>query len=344
MLHRGRSAHLLLALLIMTVPVSLAEAKAPSAPAASHQVRAPGATATTATTPTTTATTPVAPPPPRATTSTAAVTVPPLPAPAPVIVTTPQQLLAGAGAVLQIQNPPAGATDYRWDLDGSGSFATDTGALAHVSHVFATPGLEHVTVRITTATGTRTATLDVRVAPGAGSASHAAHAGAQLAPAGAGLLAHTSADPADTISDFQFTPATLTVHVGDTITWTNNGPAPHSATAYDHSFDTGLLQKRQSASHTFTTAGTFTYFCTVHPYMHGTVVVLAAASSTTGSGSTTTTPSTTTNSNSTTTPTATTASTTGQLPLTGFDVFPRLLVGVLLLAAGVTLRRVAARR
>jgi plastocyanin len=333
MLQRGRAAQLL-ALLIIVVPVSLAEAKTPSTP----QARTPGAAATVARTPTTTPITAAAPPPPPATASAAP---PPLPAPAPAIVTTPRQVLAGATAVLEIQNPPAGATDYRWDLDGSGSFATDSGSLARVAHVYAAPGLQHVTVRITTATGTRTATLDVRVAAGAGSASQPTHAAPRSAPAGAGLLAHVSSDPADTISDFQFAPATITIHVGDTITWTNDGPTDHTATASDHSFDTGVLHKGHSASHTFATAGTFAYICTLHPFMHGTVIVEAAASSTTAGGSSTTTPSSTTNSTPTT-PAATTPS-AGQLPLTGFDVLPRLLVGVLLLAAGVTLRRVASR-
>ena len=70
-----------------------------------------------------------------------------------------------------------------------------------------------------------------------------------------------------------FFPQTVTIHVGDTVTWTNAGPSEHSATAYDHSFNTGLLKKGSSASHTFTQAGTVTYFCSIHPFMHGTVVV-----------------------------------------------------------------------
>ncbi len=360
MLHCCRPAHLLPALLIMVVPVSLAEAKAPATPAAPHHAPAAGATAATATTPASAqATPPAAPSPaparsaspvaptPTSTTPAASATPPPA-APAPAIVTTPQQVLAGAGAALSIQNPPAGATDYRWDLDGSGSFATDTGALAHVTHVFASPGLQHVTVRITAATGTLTATLAVRVAPAARSVRHATHAGARSAATGAGLVAHASSDPADTISDFQFSPATITIHVGDTITWTNNGPTAHTATASDHSFDTGTLQKGQSASHTFTTAGTFAYICTLHPFMHGTVVVQAAASSTTGGGGSsnpTSSGGSTSSSSTSTNPTATAATdTTGQLPFTGLDVVPRLLVGLLLLGAGVTLRRIAARR
>ena len=85
-------------------------------------------------------------------------------------------------------------------------------------------------------------------------------------------------DPADTISDFKFTPGSLTIHVGDTVTWTNNGPTDHTATANDGSFNTGTLKKGQSASHTFTKAGTFAYICSIHPFMKGTIVVEASTS------------------------------------------------------------------
>ena len=57
---------------------------------------------------------------------------------------------------------------------------------------------------------------------------------------------------------------------GDTVTWSNNGPTGHSATANDGSFDTGILQKGSSGSHTFSQAGTFSYICTPHPFMKGT--------------------------------------------------------------------------
>ena len=69
----------------------------------------------------------------------------------------------------------------------------------------------------------------------------------------------------------------MTVNVGDTVTWTNNGPTPHSATSSSGVFDTGIMDAGQSGSHTFTEAGTFAYICTPHPNMHGTVVVQAAA-------------------------------------------------------------------
>ncbi len=80
------------------------------------------------------------------------------------------------------------------------------------------------------------------------------------------------------IADFQFTPAQITINQGDTVTWTNNGPTPHSATAPDGSFDTGIFPAGQSRSHTFNDAGTFSYICTPHPQMQGTIVVQASQS------------------------------------------------------------------
>lgn len=76
-----------------------------------------------------------------------------------------------------------------------------------------------------------------------------------------------------TIQNFAFGPATVTVKVGDTVTWTNMDLTGHSATADDGSFDTGVLSQGKSGSVTFDTAGTFTYHCTPHPNMKGTVVV-----------------------------------------------------------------------
>ena len=147
---------------------------------------------------------------------------------------------------------------------------------------------------------------------------------------------HMAGDPPVSIVDYSFSPGTTTVHVGDTITWTNAGKQPHSATANDHSFDTGILRSGQSAAHTFSAAGTFTYFCIVHPYMHGTIVVLAAAKATTTTP--TTTPTTTTTPNATTTTPTSTTTPAGQLPLTGADEIAACAVGLLLLGAGIGLR------
>lgn len=75
------------------------------------------------------------------------------------------------------------------------------------------------------------------------------------------------------ISNFSFSPATLTVKVGDTVTWTNQDSMGHSATADDNSFDTGILDQGKSGTITFSKAGTYTYHCAVHPSMHGTIIV-----------------------------------------------------------------------
>jgi plastocyanin len=76
-----------------------------------------------------------------------------------------------------------------------------------------------------------------------------------------------------TIQGFAFSPATLTVKVGDKVTWTNQDSVGHSATADDNSFDTGVLAQGQSGSITFSKAGTYTYHCSVHPNMKATIIV-----------------------------------------------------------------------
>jgi plastocyanin len=86
-----------------------------------------------------------------------------------------------------------------------------------------------------------------------------------------------------TIRDFEFAPAQVTIDVGDTVTWTNEGPTAHSATAEDGSFDTGVYGEGRSRSHTFDQAGTFSYICTPHPFMKGTVTVRAASGGDAGS-------------------------------------------------------------
>lgn len=144
------------------------------------------------------------------------------------------------------------------------------------------------------------------------------------------LLARAARDPSVTIADFQFSPGTITVHVGDTVTWANNGPSSHTATASDGSFNTGVLQRGASASHTFTQAGSFSYFCQIHHFMHGTIVVLAAATTPAKTSQTTTT--------SATTPT-TAGSSTATLPKTGLNLAGALAVGFGLAALGLGLRR-----
>ena len=87
-----------------------------------------------------------------------------------------------------------------------------------------------------------------------------------------------------TIADFTFTPPSITIKVGDTVTWTNNGPSAHTATADDGSFDSGNLAQGKTFSHTFQTAGTFSYHCTIHPFMKAEVVVQSGSSASTSPG------------------------------------------------------------
>jgi plastocyanin len=78
------------------------------------------------------------------------------------------------------------------------------------------------------------------------------------------------------IVDFAFSPASLTVDVGDTVVWTNSGAAPHTATSdagQADSWDSGTLATGQTFAHTFSTPGTFSYFCAIHPFMRGSVTV-----------------------------------------------------------------------
>jgi LPXTG-motif cell wall-anchored protein len=152
--------------------------------------------------------------------------------------------------------------------------------------------------------------------------------------------ARAAANGSVTISDFQFTPAQITIDQGDTVTWTNDGPTAHSATAPDGSFDTGIFQAGQSRSHTFSDAGTFSYICTPHPNMRGTIVVRASqsggdtpdssagesggtgGSSDTGSGAE-----------------AAQSDDGSSLPNTGSDAGAMLVLGALMLLLGVAVHR-----
>jgi len=93
----------------------------------------------------------------------------------------------------------------------------------------------------------------------------------------AGASSVLAADQAVDIAGFAFSPKSVTVEVGDTVTWTNADAQGHTATADDASFDTGTIAGGASASETFATAGTFGYHCKIHPAMTATVVVRAAA-------------------------------------------------------------------
>ncbi len=79
-----------------------------------------------------------------------------------------------------------------------------------------------------------------------------------------------------------FSPITITIPVGASVTWTNSSSAPHTATSDDLTWTAGTfaspINLGSSGTVTFTTAGTYTYHCAIHPTIaHGTIVVTAAA-------------------------------------------------------------------
>jgi plastocyanin len=100
-----------------------------------------------------------------------------------------------------------------------------------------------------------------------------------MAGPSAGTSASTtgSAEPvagdAVSIDNFAFVPATLTVPAGSTVTWTNHDEEPHTVAASDGSFHSPGMGSQGRYSHTFPTAGRFDYVCSIHPFMHATVVV-----------------------------------------------------------------------
>ncbi len=75
------------------------------------------------------------------------------------------------------------------------------------------------------------------------------------------------------IKGMQFSPAEVTIHRGDTLTWHNADEQDHTATAIDGSFDSGRIGAGESFSFTFKKAGQFKYGCAYHPRMKGVVMV-----------------------------------------------------------------------
>jgi LPXTG-motif cell wall-anchored protein len=153
-------------------------------------------------------------------------------------------------------------------------------------------------------------------------------------------VARAAASGSVTIADFQFAPARITIDQGDTVTWTNDGPSAHSATAPDGSFDTGIFPAGESRSHTFDEAGSFSYICTPHANMHGTIVVRASqtggdtpdssAGESGGTGGSTGTGS---------GAEAAQSDDGSSLPSTGADAGALLVLGALMLLLGVAVHR-----
>lgn len=113
--------------------------------------------------------------------------------------------------------------------------------------------------------------------PGMSGSAMPAMSGMQSPPASAS--ATTADSPASqggtavSITNFKFNPATLTVPVGATVTWTNQDEEPHSVAGKDGSFHSPGMDTHGTYSFTFTTPGSYDYICSIHPFMTGTVVV-----------------------------------------------------------------------
>ena len=118
---------------------------------------------------------------------------------------------------------------------------------------------------------TRVAVLLVEPASTSGASTESAQEATPGAAEGADAAAESLAVA---IKDFAFNPAEITVPVGGSVTWTNDDPAPHTATGLDReALQSGTIAPGESFTQTFDTAGTFDYFCEFHANMKGTIVV-----------------------------------------------------------------------
>lgn len=75
-----------------------------------------------------------------------------------------------------------------------------------------------------------------------------------------------------------YQPSSVTVAKGGTVTWTNNDPVAHTVTSVSvpsgaSSFNSGMMNYTATFKVTFTVDGTYTYLCSYHPWMHGTIIV-----------------------------------------------------------------------
>jgi plastocyanin len=82
------------------------------------------------------------------------------------------------------------------------------------------------------------------------------------------------------IVNFGYDPQQINLPVGGTVVWRNSDADPHTATGDAGEWDTGILEQGQTANFTFATAGTYSYFCTVHPEMGGIITVVGPATAT----------------------------------------------------------------
>jgi plastocyanin len=90
---------------------------------------------------------------------------------------------------------------------------------------------------------------------------------------GVGATAKAASSAEVKIDNFSFGPTPLVVAVGATVTWTNRDDIPHTVVSNDKVFKSKALDTDDKFSFTFTKAGTYPYFCSLHPKMTGQIVV-----------------------------------------------------------------------
>jgi plastocyanin len=118
-----------------------------------------------------------------------------------------------------------------------------------------------------------TPTAAATVAPVAGLPTPVPPAALATIPPPKPIAPTDSGGPNVSIENFNFVSANLTVPAGTTVVWTNHDDVEHTITASDNSFTSQPLQTDAQFSHTFTTPGTYSYFCALHPFMTARVTV-----------------------------------------------------------------------
>jgi plastocyanin len=102
-------------------------------------------------------------------------------------------------------------------------------------------------------------------------------AGMDMSPAAAGNATNASSTAVATksvhVRNFAFSPAAITVKAGSTVVWTNNDAIQHDVTFDGGGIASSVLNHNDTFSHTILTVGTYHYICSIHPFMHGTVIV-----------------------------------------------------------------------
>jgi plastocyanin len=146
-----------------------------------------------------------------------------------------------------------------------------------------------------------------------------------------------------------FSPTSVSIFAGETVTWRNNGQAQHSATANNGSFDTGVFGPGTSRSETFSSPGTYSYYCVVHGLSQSGTVRVASASGgggggNAGGGGSAASDATSGSSEAAAVAAPDAAGTGSSLPATGFAVLGLGGTGLLLLISGMLAERRACQR